>query len=243
MPIRKGPDYHKIGKRCPIPFQFNSLPFQDHRDNTAYMAFYSYRNFPFPRLFVFAIYFTHPDVSPDNVDPEGLLQAPKYLTSFRLELFLLPGATDEDCMAYYRGEKAARGDLDEQIAALMESDPYQNFDESYGRLPGWVSTYTRGSSIYHSVLFMCTKGNWNDQQMMHMVKFDPISEEEYEDHRDPGEPTRTPEKRVSELLINEEIPLYRVGVERLRGRYLGFHIITTLRSSQAHGTRLVRGGG
>lgn len=28
-------------------------------------------------------------------------------------------------MTYYHGEKAARGDLEEQIGALMKSDPYQ----------------------------------------------------------------------------------------------------------------------
>lgn len=60
------------------------------------------------------------------------------------------------------------------------------------------------------MLFICIKGNWDDQQIMHMVKFDPISEEKYEDHRDLGEPARPPEKRVSELPTSEESPVYKV---------------------------------
>lgn len=57
--------------------------------------------------------------------------------------------------------------------------------------------------------------------MMYMVKFDPISEKEYENHRDPGEPMRPPEKRVGELPINEKSLLYRVGGGTVKAKMAG----------------------
>lgn len=185
MPIRKGsgvPDYHEIGKRRPIPLQFNSLPFRDHSGNTAYMAFYSYRNYPLSRLFVFAIYFTHPDASPDHVDQKGLLNAlMNGSTRFRLELFFLPGADEEDCMKHYRGEKEVRGDYHAQITIVEESNPDQDFSPDCRQLPGLVPSYTECGELnhYHSMLFICEGKNWTDgEQIMRMVEFDPVSAEE-----------------------------------------------------------------
>jgi hypothetical protein len=86
----------------------------DHTGRSALIVFDGRVCCPLPPLFIFAIYFTHPSVTPDTVRPVQLPSAIKRetplgnLCSIRLELSFFPSAsdvddstTDELCIAHY----------------------------------------------------------------------------------------------------------------------------------------------
>ena len=107
------------------------IPFTDHSGREALMVFDGWVSCPLPPLFSFAIYFTHPEVTPETVKPVEVLKAIKRKTPFdsscsiRLELYFLPApdvdSSNDDCIAHYRREKAARGDYTRQIQDLENS--------------------------------------------------------------------------------------------------------------------------
>ena len=100
------------------------IPFTDHSGREALMVFDGWVSCPLPQLFSFAIYFTQMTV--ETVKPVELLKAIKRgsplgsSNAIRLELYFLPtsdvdSSADDDCIAHYRKEKAARGDYTRQI--------------------------------------------------------------------------------------------------------------------------------
>jgi hypothetical protein len=107
------------------------IPFTDYSGRKALMVFNGWVSYLLPPLFSFAIYFTHTEVTPETVKPVEVLEAIKRKTPFdsscsiRLELYSLPApnvdSSDDNCIAHYRKEKAARGDYTHQIQDLKIS--------------------------------------------------------------------------------------------------------------------------
>lgn len=179
------------------------LPFTDHTGKEALIVFEGREINPLPPLYGFAIYFTHPDVYPDTVDPMELLHAIMRDTPLenrcpiRLDLYFLPSSgsadNDDECIVHYRGEKAARGDYTRQIQAVENSATNQDEgqDESKAsvdgsdrvrELPGLVPSYINDpiSEFHHGLLYIYQSPDWRtDRRMARRVYFDPISQEEY----------------------------------------------------------------
>ncbi|KAF3008947.1 hypothetical protein E8E13_011385 [Curvularia kusanoi] len=183
------------------------IPFSDHAGRSALMVFDSWVTSPLPPLFAFAVYFTHPQVTPETVKPVEVLEAVKRRTpiesccAIRLDIYFLPGSDgdgggDEECIAHYRKEKAARGDYTRQIQDLKNSaaddvDGEQQQqggasdrgNDCVGQLPGVVPSYidTPNSDYWHKMLFRYPGADWStdDERLARYVKFDRISEEEY----------------------------------------------------------------
>jgi hypothetical protein len=168
------------------------------------MVFDGWVSCPLPPLFSFAIYFKHPKVTPETIKPVEVLEAIKRKTPFdsscsiRLELYFLPApnadSSDDDSIAYYRKEKAARGEYTRQIQDI-ENSATDNDDEEQQQggasvhsndqarqLPGLVPSYIdRPSSNYsHGIIFRYPGADWStDKRLARRIHFDRISEEEY----------------------------------------------------------------
>ncbi|KAL6232552.1 hypothetical protein BDW75DRAFT_242831 [Aspergillus navahoensis] len=172
---------------------------------------------PLPPLYAFAIYFTHTDDSPDNVDPAALFSAinrPSGTLEIRLELFFLPNATVEDRISHYRGEKAKRGDYSAQIAAIENendhpSSPSPAGDETSGlRLPGFVPSYIDYFKTYHGVLYLCIERGWRvGKREMCQVLFDPCSDEEWADWREESDPEIQPATQLQWSPLDQDLPV------------------------------------
>jgi hypothetical protein len=180
------------------------IPFTDHSGREALMAFDGWVSCPLPPLFSFAIYFTHPKVTPETIKPVEVLEAIKRKTPFdsscsiRLELYFLPApnadSSDDDCIAYYRKKKAARGEYTRQIQDI-ENSATDNDDEEQQQggasvhsndqarqLPGLVPSYIDrpSSNYYHGIIFRYPGADWStDKRLARRIHFDRISEEEY----------------------------------------------------------------
>ncbi|KAH6629706.1 hypothetical protein C7974DRAFT_359651 [Boeremia exigua] len=163
------------------------IPFTDRAGRQALIVFYGRESCPLPPLFGFAMYFTHPDATPDTVKPVELMEAIKRKTplengcSIRLELYF-DAVTDDDCIAHYLREKAARGDYRRQIQNLETSDDTEGQQGGVGRLPGLVPSYIDVPDVeyHHGVLFNYPGADWRtDKLPARRIFFDPISEEEY----------------------------------------------------------------
>ncbi|KAL4907747.1 hypothetical protein BDW74DRAFT_175527 [Aspergillus multicolor] len=184
--------------------------FADHKGHAACLVFRGRASSPLPPLYGFAIYFTHPDASPENVDPEALFNAtkrPSGALEIRLDLFFLPNATVEECTAHYNGEKVQRGDYRAQVTAV-ESDatPPPTADESSTpRLPGFVPSYIDYFKTYHGVLFLCTERDWRlGKREMCRVLFDPCSDEEWANWREELDPEVQPATHLKWFPLDED---------------------------------------
>jgi hypothetical protein len=184
-------------------------PFTDHSGRKALMVFDGWVSCPLPPLFSFAVYFTHPEVTPETVKPVEVLEIVKRNTPFdsscsiRLELYFLPApdvdSSIDDCIAHYRKEKAARGDYTRQIQDLENSATDEEEEEDddeeqqqggasvHGndqarQLPGLVPSYIDSpfSDYYHGIIFRYPGADWStDKRPARRICFDRISEEEY----------------------------------------------------------------
>jgi hypothetical protein len=179
------------------------VQFTDHTRQEALIVFDGRVPCPLPPLFSFAIYFTHPNVTPDTVSPVEVLEAIKHKTplenwcSIRLELYLLSvsnvNSTDNECIIHYCKEKAARGDYTRQIQDFKNSatdhikEQRQGgasvYSNSEGRqLPGLVPSCINEPDVdyHHGLLFSYPGADWRtDKRLARCVYFDPISEEDY----------------------------------------------------------------
>lgn len=153
---------------------FHTIPFTDHRGSTAYMVFMNLEAFPLPPLFSFAIYFTHPAVTPDNSDALGLFKEIKAYNEdgfdVRFDTYFLPSATNEDCIQHYHDEKARRGIYTDQVRMFKQC----NRDEVHP-LPGTASQIPGMAKKYHDadqVLFICSDKDWQEgQKVLTVLKF------------------------------------------------------------------------
>lgn len=170
--------------------------FQDHAGKPALTVFKS--SSPLPFLYSFSIYFTHPDASPGNCHTaelcQTITQGPLYgsnVVEFRLDLYFIPGGSQEDCMThYYRAEKSARGSFWTQVDAVGRDE---RPSDSNTKMPGLVPSYVHDKAIYryHSLIYICDEADrLGGDQIMKCVEFDPLSREDYEkfskDPEDPG---------------------------------------------------------
>jgi hypothetical protein len=183
------------------------IPFTDHSGREALMVFNGWVSCPLPPLFSFAIYFTHPKVTLETVKLVEVLEAIKRKTLFdsfcsiRLELYFLPApdvdSSDDDCIAHYQKEKAARGDYTRQIQDLENSATDDDDDDEEQQqqggasvrsndqarqLPGLVPSYIDrpSSDYYHGIIFRYPGADWStDKRLARRIYFDRISKEEY----------------------------------------------------------------
>ncbi|KAI1380749.1 hypothetical protein F4677DRAFT_196778 [Hypoxylon crocopeplum] len=167
------------------------LPFTDHTGKEACMVFEGRETCLLPPLYSIAIYFTHPDASPDNVDPQGLLTAIRRSTplsghcSIRLDLYFIPSdaaANIDHCIAHYQAEKSSRGDYTRQIQAIENSSGERSDAELAETLPGLVPSFIDDPTIehYHGLLYICQEKDWRSgTRTLCRVCFDPISQDQY----------------------------------------------------------------
>ena len=182
------------------------IPFTDHSGREALIVFDGWVSCPLPPLFSFAIYFTHPKVTLETIKLVKVLEVVKRKTPFdsscsiRLELYFLStpdvDSSDDDCIAHYREEKAARGDYTRQIQDLKNSatdDGEEEDDEEQQQggasvhgsnqarqLPGLVPSYIdRPSSDYYHGMIFCYPGADLSTGLARRICFNRISEEEY----------------------------------------------------------------
>lgn len=157
------------------------VPFTDHTGKTAYMVFENLESIPLPPLFSFSIYFTFVNATPDHAAMENFYRefAFEYGESgfARFDIYFLPGASHEDCVSHYLGEKAVRGSYMKQVQMFKkcprdEIHPLPGMD---AQLPGIVDRYfLRGQ-----VLYIVSEQHWFEtQRLMWSVKFDQAAREE-----------------------------------------------------------------
>ena len=161
-----------------------------HFRKDALMVFQGLESCPLPPLYSFTMYFTHPDVNQENVQPVQLFKAIREGCSpdhcpFRLELVFLhvPNAevANEACIAHYREEKRSRGDYTRQIEAI-ESSNTTSRETSADNLPGLVPSYIDNPALdyYHGLIFSYHGPDWTkDEQRACSICFDPIPQDVY----------------------------------------------------------------
>ncbi|OWY42211.1 hypothetical protein AALT_g11443 [Alternaria alternata] len=156
----------------------------------------------------------------ETVKPVELLKAIKRgsplgsSNAIRLELYFLPtsdvdSSADDDCIAHYRKEKAARGDYTRQIQHVEETaqedytrqiqdlkdsasdDDIEEQQQSRAsvpgngqtrQLPGLVPSYIDSPTFdyYHGTIFRYPGVDWStDKRLTRRIDFDRISEQEY----------------------------------------------------------------
>jgi hypothetical protein len=203
------------------------LPFYDHAGHPAQMVFTGSESCLLPPLYSFAIYFTHPETSSETVDAAGLFTALRSDNPmanrpciYRLDIYFLPNAGEEDFVTHYRDEGAARGDYNAQIKAYYERINTEDATGSASKahcLPGLVLSYAVRSDYdrYHGRLYMCRDRDWCEKEVMLLVKFDPITQEEYESEREPPEPAVIPPLCTVSGFLSEWSPGCNVSSERL----------------------------
>lgn len=207
-----------FGPRGPRVRRTHVIPFDDHAGQRALTVFES--SSPLPFLYSYSFYFTHRDASPDTSHAQELYQAitqgPLYESNdveYRLDLHFLPAASQDDCIAHYRAEKAARGTFQAQIDALASSSSGGGGGGG-GRMPGLVDSYAAHNKArfrYHGLVHVCDAPDWRaGDQLLACVEFDPLSREDYEefskDPGDPREPDVLPATRTCPAAVSEGSP-------------------------------------
>jgi hypothetical protein len=116
-----------LGPRGPYVSRTHVIPFEDHAGQPALTV--SESTSPLPFLYSFSFYLTHPDASPDTSHAtelyKTLTRGPLYDSNdveYRLDLYFLPNASQDDCIAHYRAEKDARGTYQAQVDMVASGD-------------------------------------------------------------------------------------------------------------------------
>ncbi|KAL3479982.1 hypothetical protein BJX99DRAFT_254868 [Aspergillus californicus] len=142
------------------------LPFQDHAGYRFFMVFESEENTFLPPLVNINMYFTHsegPLPEPAELEEDLRAMHDQIATdgfgdaSYRLDIYFLPSASSEACIAHYQAEKAVRGNSfhmrhEAEIRLDTDSPP-----PTTPRLPGMVEIYDRDDS---GVLFVYPDQSW-----------------------------------------------------------------------------------
>lgn len=90
----------------------------------------------------------------------------------RLDMYFLPGASNEDCISHYLGEKTARGSYKTQLQKVhfkeCGRDEVHPLLETNAQLPGMVNRYRELGQI----LFICPKHDWcKSQHTLWVLRF------------------------------------------------------------------------
>ncbi|RDW92949.1 uncharacterized protein DSM5745_00271 [Aspergillus mulundensis] len=160
------------------------IPFQDHGGHASFMVFQSEENTLLPPLMNITIYFTHPEGPlPQPADLEADLRAMHaQITAdgldefhYRLDVYFLPAADNDACIAHYQAEKASRGtsrDMYNEAEIRLDTDfP----PPSTPRLPGMVQTYrpVRGAN-FTGLMFVYPDRTWRGgAQQMCRIRYGP----------------------------------------------------------------------
>lgn len=206
------------GKRPRGVVRTHVIAFEDHAGQPALTVFRS--ESPLPFLYSFSFYFTHPDASPDTSHAaelyETLTRGSIYDSNdveFRMDLYFLPNAGQDDCIAHYRAEKDARGAYQAQVDAVASGDAQPSAGDGGSRMPGLVASYAHNKARfrYHGLLLICDAADWRGgDQLLTRVEFDPLSQDDYEryckDPGDPREPDVLPETQVRPEALTEDSP-------------------------------------
>ncbi|KAL3458681.1 hypothetical protein BJX64DRAFT_219060 [Aspergillus heterothallicus] len=201
------------------PVVIHTIPFEDHTGKPAYMVFKNTASTPLPSLFSFAIYFTHQATTPKTVKMQSLCEAitpplPDF-EHIRFDIYFLPSATTEDCVAHYNAEKKARGSSKDQIRVFkilpLETDDPSSVGEVKVKLPGMVRRYHSLDHDYRSLLFISPTETGQDGGML-CVLFDrkqrrPTSSNEIQNNNN-AEPNPLPSIHTTLSPINQEDPSY-----------------------------------
>lgn len=184
----------------------HTVAFTDHTGNEAFMVFKNgidAESSKLPPLFPLVVYFTHPNAIPSPIatDLGGLLRAIREARinsdfHFRLDVYFLPGASEDDCMTHYLAERASRADYETLIrefngrvfqlksqrgsrsAELGDSSPAQTTT----RLPGMARSHP-GLEPYRGLLLSCPEVNWRDgAQRISCLRFDKHAVEDTTDY-------------------------------------------------------------
>ena len=142
----------------------HTIPFIDHRSNTAYMVFSNIEHCPLPPLYSYAIYFTHPAATPDLV---GFYEQLAWEEcgggsdfAVRFDMYFLPSATHEDCISHYINEKTTRGSYLDQVRMFKQCDrgEVHPLPGTSPVVPGMVDKY----DMANQVLYICSEKDWRE---------------------------------------------------------------------------------
>lgn len=161
-----------------------TIRFTDHANFPSLMVYMSDERSPLPRLWNYVIYFTHPETNFMDVEPTAI----EFLSAivgrnngcdYRLDMHFLPDAGDEECIAHFKAELAARGSVSVQISAL--DLPEDKLDHDPKSLPGLVPSYDNTDDFYENFIFIVPTRGWNAEgQLLRHVCFGPMSDEQYQ---------------------------------------------------------------
>ncbi|KAL2788942.1 hypothetical protein BJX66DRAFT_339756 [Aspergillus keveii] len=149
------------------------LPFQDHTGSTAYMVFNNRETSILPPLVSFSFYFTHPDACRNQEDLVALHDSIEpVMDSFhaRFDMYFLPGATEDDCVAHYYGEKATRLDS-KSMRREFERVKRPYTPPSTSRLPGMNKEYREDGGHYNGAMCVCTEQDWRQSQQLRCIQY------------------------------------------------------------------------
>lgn len=187
--VRKAAGLRETPSPSPEPRSWGSraiethvLPFHDHGGNTAFMVFESEKNILLPPLFNLNIYFTHSDgplAQTDNIEDDLRAMHTQIRADgfdddhYRLDIYFLPNASSEDCIAHYEVEKATRED---SMGLRLEAEIRLDTDfppPTIPRLPGMVKVYHPLKCAYYSgVLFVHPDRSWrNGAHRMRYIRY------------------------------------------------------------------------
>ncbi|KAL2846151.1 hypothetical protein BJY01DRAFT_263366 [Aspergillus pseudoustus] len=178
---------------------------------------------PLPPLFPFVLYFTHPDTlpSPQATGLTGLYEAlrgsgpiPRNF-HFRLDVYFLPGGTEDECKAHYLAARALRPNYETLIRQYWQLErrykrredklllrqpilrSLSRFRPGPGRGPGMAHQHP-DLEPYKALLLICPEPNWQfGAQRISCVQFDLGG--------DPGVDSDD-QVAAEDLDINEEYP-------------------------------------
>ncbi|KAL2822659.1 hypothetical protein BJX63DRAFT_427216 [Aspergillus granulosus] len=184
-----------------LPKSIHTALFTDHRGDKAFMVFKNHPSVlhsPLPPLFPFVLYFTNPDTlpSPEATGLAGLYEAlrgpgpiPRNF-HFRLDVYFLPGGTEDDCKAHYFAARASRPNYEILIRQywqlerrykhredkLLLRQPIlwnlSRFRPGPGRRPSMAHQHP-DLEPYKALLLICPEPNWQlGAQRISCVKFD-----------------------------------------------------------------------
>ncbi|KAI9371093.1 hypothetical protein BJX61DRAFT_548542 [Aspergillus egyptiacus] len=221
----------KIKKTRSLPLQ--TVAFTDHTGKEAFMVFkdgLDAESSKLPPLFPLVVYFTHPNAipSPDAADLGGLLRAIREARinsdfHFRLDVYFLPGASEDDCMTHYLAERASRADYETLIRefharVLQLKSQRGNCSgvlEATPRLPGMAHSHP-GLEPYRGLLLLCPEANWRDgAQRISCLMFDKRAVETTDERNN------TPESTTLSFRIAYDSPKSGDDDEETIGDWLG----------------------
>lgn len=181
----------------PRRIHHHNKTFLDHRGNQAVMSWHNHsaEDPGLPQLWCWAFYFVNPKFSLDTFDGAqfkmGMFKdvAEAEFLFERMDFYLLPDATPEECVEHYRAELAKRGTVWEDLDRVQQAKDGKVQELRLKGLPGLVPAYTDDNdmtSSYKGAIVMSQDADWDPEhsgRRMCLVEFDPIPQHYYPDEK------------------------------------------------------------